>query len=189
MNGWLDKLGKCSPRCTGDSMASIEKDLRTYLARTQKEGELLSIDKRVDPYTEAPALLQQSVKRGKALLFKSVSGSAMPVLGNTLASRQWIETALGCGNQGILSWLGERSTQGIPAAIVETGPVKEVIEDAVDLQRFPILTFHEEDGGPYITGGIGPESRRESSTPSRSPRTPPWRRPWTTACSLDRRNR
>ena len=148
-------------------MKRIEQDLRTYLQKTDEGGELLRIGRAVDPYTEAPALLAQSVKRGKALLFGDVTGGSMPVLGNTLASRKWIESAVGCAEEGIVSWLGRRSTQGVPANIVETGPVKEVIENEVDLERFPILTFHEDDGGPYITGGIGiqkdPETGRQNA--------------------------
>ena len=146
---------------------SIDKDLRGFLARTEAAGELLSIDKEVDPYTEAPGLLRQSVKRGKALMFRNVGGKTIPVLGNTLASRQWLETALGCGDEGILSWLGGRSAQAVPPRIVETGPVKEIIENAVDLEQFPILTFHAEDGGPYITGGIAiqkdPDTGRQNA--------------------------
>lgn len=148
-------------------MKRIEKDLRTYLQKADEAGELLHVGKAVDPYTEAPALLAQSVKRGKALLFDDVTGGSMPVLGNTLASRKWIETAVGCGEEGIVSWLGRRSTQGVAANVVETGPVKEVIQNEVDLERFPILTFHEDDGGPYITGGIGvqkdPETGRQNA--------------------------
>jgi len=134
-------------------MTAIEKDLRTYLKKTREAGELLRIEKKVDPKTEAPALLKKSVQRQKALLFENISGSSMQVVGNTLASRSWTETALNCGNQDIASWLGERSSQTMPPTLIDDAPVKEVIEDNVDLNKLPILTYHEHDGGPYITGG------------------------------------
>ncbi|MDH3232262.1 MAG: UbiD family decarboxylase, partial [Alphaproteobacteria bacterium] len=77
------------------------------------------------------------------------------------------ETALGCGDGGIVGWIGQRSAQGISPVVLPSGPVKEVIENAVDLEQFPILTFHEDDGGPYITGGIGiskdPETGRQNA--------------------------
>ena len=148
-------------------MAKIEKDFRSYLEKTRENGELLCVEREVDPYTEAPALLRQSVKRGKALLFQNIAGSTMPAVGNTLSSRRWIETALDCRDQGIAAWIAERNAKSLPATVVKTGPVKEIIENIVDLERFPIFTFHEEDGGPYITGGIGiqkdPETGRQNA--------------------------
>ncbi len=148
-------------------MTKIEKDLRTYLKKTQEEGELLRIDKKVDPNSEAPALLKKSVKRGKVLLFENVSGSSMSVVGNTLASRDWIETALGCGNQSIIEWFSDRSPNSLPALKVENAPVKEVVESSIDLHKLPIFTYHEEDGGPYITGGAciqkDPETGRQNA--------------------------
>jgi len=134
-------------------MPSIEKDLRTYLNKTREAGELLRIEKKVDAKTEAPALLKKSVQRHKALLFENIAGSSMSVIGNTLASRSWIEPALNCGNRDIATWLGERSLQTVPPVIIDKAPVKEITEDNVDLTKLPILTYHEHDGGPYITGG------------------------------------
>ena len=108
-------------------MAGIDKDLRGYLKRTEAAGALLTIERAVDPYTEAPALLRQSVKRGKALMFHNVTGSALPVLGNSLASRQCLETALGCDGEGVIDWLGQRLGGSVAPSIVPSGPVKEVI--------------------------------------------------------------
>jgi 2,5-furandicarboxylate decarboxylase 1 len=36
----------------------------------------------------------------------------------------------------------------------ERAPVKEVVERHVDLAKLPIPTFHEKDGGPYITAAV-----------------------------------
>ncbi len=146
---------------------TAEKDLRAYLDKLRKAGELFHIDKNVDPKTEAPALLKMSVKRGKALFFESITGSSMKVIGNTLASRDWIEKALGCGNQSIIEWFSDRSSTNLPAVKVETAPVKEVVESSINLHKMPIFTYHEEDGGPYITGGAciqkDPESGRQNA--------------------------
>jgi 2,5-furandicarboxylate decarboxylase 1 len=148
-------------------MAGIDKDLRGYLKRTEAAGALLTIERAVDPYKEAPALLRQSVKRGKALMFQNVAGSALPVLGNSLASRHCLETALGCDGKGVIDWIGQRLGSSVAPSVVPSGPVKEVIENEVDLTRLPILTFHAEDGGPYITAGIGitkdPETGRQNA--------------------------
>lgn len=145
----------------------IEKDLRSYLKRTEEAGELLRIKKEVDPATQAAALLKRSVERGKALLFQNITGSSMTAIGNTLASKQWIAQLLECGDENIASWFGKRTTTGIPPVLLESAPVKEQIEDSVDLYRLPIFTYYEKDGGPYITGGLGiqkdPETGKQNA--------------------------
>ena len=145
----------------------IEKDLRTYLERARKEGELLWIDQEVDPRTEAPALIRRSIEREKVLLLRKGGGSSMAILGNTLGSRRWVAKAFGCNKHELVSWFGERSSRSLPSVLVERVPVKEVVEKTVDLYALPILTLHEGDAGPYITGGIGiqkdPETGRQNA--------------------------
>ncbi len=145
----------------------IEKDLRSYLKRIEEAGELLRIKKEVDPATEASALLKGAVERGKALLFENLSGTSMSAIGNTMASRLWIAKALQCEEEGLASWFTKRSANGIPPVLLESSPLKEVVEDSVDLNKLPIFTFYEKDGGPYITGGIGiqkdPETGKQNA--------------------------
>ena len=145
---------------------TIGKDLRSYLDQARAVGELLEISKAADPAREAPALIRQAVRRGKPVLFHKIGGSDLPVVGNSLGSRAWIEKALGC-TDGIAGWFGERSAAPVKPKLLDTGPVKEVIENQVDLGRLPILTFAAEDGGPYITGGIGiqrdPDTGRQNA--------------------------
>jgi 2,5-furandicarboxylate decarboxylase 1 len=147
-------------------MTNIGKDLRSYLDQARAAGTLLEINKPADPAAEAPALIRQAVRRGKPVLFHKVGDSDLPVLGNSLGSRTWIETALGC-EQGFADWFGDRSATPVKPRMVPTGPVKEVIENQVDLGKLPILTFAAEDGGPYITGGIGiqrdPDTGRQNA--------------------------
>ena len=145
---------------------TIGKDLRSYLDQARDAGALLEIERTADPAREAPALIRQAVRRGKPVLLHNVDGSALPVVGNTLGSRAWLERALGC-EDGVAGWFEARSAAPVAPRAVETGPVKDVIENEVDLGRLPILTFAAEDGGPYITGGIGiqrdPDTGRQNA--------------------------
>lgn len=133
---------------------TIGKDLRSYLDQARAAGKLLEISRTADPSSEAPALIRQAVRRGRPVLLNHVAGSDLPVLGNTLGARPWIEQALGC-NDGFPGWFEARGAAPVAPRVVDTGPVKEVIENEVDLGRLPVLTCAAEDGGPYITGGIG----------------------------------
>lgn len=135
-------------------MGAIEKDLRSYLDNMSKNGELCRIRRQVDAATEAAGLVDSGIRKGKAILLENVAGRSMPVLGNTLGSRSWIERSLGCEKQGLASWFGERSSQLVAPAVIKTAPVHDVVEEDVDLTKMPILTLHEGDAGPYITGGI-----------------------------------
>ncbi|MBI4969838.1 MAG: UbiD family decarboxylase [Rhodospirillales bacterium] len=148
-------------------MDPIEKDLRTYLAKLGSRGELLTVEAEVSPRTEAAALIDAAIKRGRPLMLARSTGNPMRMIGNSFGSRSAIETALGCTETGIMAWFGERASKAIPVVLVDKAPVQEVIADAVDLDRLPIPLLHQEDAGPYITAGIGitkdPESGRQNA--------------------------
>ncbi len=145
----------------------IEKDLRTYLQNAARAGELLCVDRDVDPATEAPALIRKSIEREKIVLFRNVAGRSTRLVANTLGSRRWLEQVLGCSPGEIVSHLRDRQSRTFAPKVVGSAPVKEVIMQPVDLHALPILTVHEGDAGPYITGGIGiqvdPETGRQNA--------------------------
>lgn len=128
---------------------------------------LCRVARQVDATTEAPALIDAAIKRGKALLLEHVAGGAIPVIGNSLGSRTWLERSLGCEERGAASWFAERSSHAVPPVLIEHAPVQEAIDDSVDLTKLPILTLHEADAGPYITGGVciqrDPDTRRQNA--------------------------
>ncbi|MCL4745106.1 MAG: UbiD family decarboxylase [Burkholderiaceae bacterium] len=145
----------------------IERDLRTYLQDAARAGELLFVDRDVDPATEAPGLIKRSIEREKIVLFRSVAGRSTRVVANTLGSRRWLSESFGCGTGGLVSRIREHQSRVLAPELVASAPVKEVVARAVDLRALPILTMHEGDAGPYITGGIGiqldPESGRQNA--------------------------
>lgn len=145
----------------------IERDLRSYLQTAARASELLCVDRCVDPATEAPALIRRSIEREKIVVFRNVAGRPMRVVANTLGSRRWLEKVLGSGPGGLVSHMRERLVRVVEPKLVAGAPVKEIVEKVVDLNALPILTLHEGDAGPYITGGIGiqvdPESGRQNA--------------------------
>lgn len=135
-------------------MPTIEKDLRTYLSNLAGGNELYRVSRQVDPKTEAPALIDAAIRKGKAVLFERVADSAIPLIGNSIGSRTCLERSVGCDERGITSWFAERSSGSISPILIPRAPVHEVMDDRADLTKFPVLTAHEADAGPYITGGI-----------------------------------
>lgn len=135
-------------------MSIIAKDIRAHLAGMVQRGECYRVKKLVDRKTEAPSLIASSIRRGKAILFENIANCDMALVGNVIGSKRLLEQALGCEHQGLAAWFGERSHQPINPICVPTASAQEIVEEAVDLMQLPIPTLHEEDAGPYITGGV-----------------------------------
>jgi 4-hydroxy-3-polyprenylbenzoate decarboxylase len=71
------------------------KDLREFIARLEKAGELKRISVEVDPVLEITEVTQRVTRaEGPALLFEHPKGSKFPVLINALGSQKRILMAL-----------------------------------------------------------------------------------------------
>ena len=129
-----------------------DQSLRTVLADLEQAGELRRIAEPVSPRFELSAMLA-AADRGPALLFESVQGSPMPVVGNVLGSRERIAASLGVAVEG----LGERVVAALAAPIepapVADAPCQEVVVEDPDLAALPLPWFFEHETGPYVTAG------------------------------------
>ncbi len=142
---------------------SDEQSIRPFLAKLERQGELLRIGKPVDPRYELSAFLS-AADPGPALLFESVTGSSLKVVGNLLTGRARIAAALGIGIREILPAIHRSIREPVAPVRVATGAVQEVILEDSPLAGLPIPTFFERESRPYITAGVilarDPESGR-----------------------------
>jgi len=150
------------------------KDLRDFIRKLEKEGELKRITAEVDPVLEITEITDRVTKLGgPALLFEKPRGSRHPLLINMLGSARRMNLALEVDSLDdvaarIRSYLDFQSPQGLLDKIkmlpklaelgaffpktVKTGPCKEVVRrEEFSLAEFPILQCWPEDGGRYIT--------------------------------------
>ncbi len=157
------------------------RDLRHFIERLEKAGELRRISAPVDPHLEITEITDRISKgpadQNKALLFERVKGSDMPLLINALGSPRRMAWALGVETldelrdnlaklidlklpQGLGPALGRAGdlmgalrSIGLKPNVVGKAPVQEVVKtgDEATLAGIPILTCWPEDGGPYIT--------------------------------------
>ncbi len=153
------------------------RDLGAFLSELESRGDLLRVKSPVSRDLEITEITQRAVRRdGPALLFENVPGTSMPVAMNLLGSPRRIALALGTDSLdtaaekiGRLTHL--RPPAGIAAAIrdlsgtlealdlvrslapkrVSRAPCQEVAEEAVDLDRLPILRCWPGDGGRTVT--------------------------------------
>jgi 4-hydroxy-3-polyprenylbenzoate decarboxylase len=151
----------------------VSRDLRTWIQELRDAGELAEVSAEVDPHLEITEIVDRVGKRfGPALLFRSVTGSDLPVLANQYGS--WRRIAMALNTDG-LDALGARvgdlldlqPPQGIVAKVkalgklrelasftprsAKDGPCQEIWLEEPDLDALPILTCWPGDGGPFIT--------------------------------------
>ncbi len=164
--------GRQASRSWGESLAY--RDLREFIAKLEKEGELKRISAEVDPVLEITEVAQRVLRdAGPGLLFEHPKGSRFPLAINLLASERRMNLALEVGDASeiagrIRSMIDFQSPQGILEKIkmlpklaelgsffpkmVRTGPCKEVIRrEGFSLLDFPILQCWPKDAGRFIT--------------------------------------
>lgn len=132
-------------------------DLRQFLRLLDSEGELQKINTEVDAKRELGAICKIHNERANspALLFQSIKGSTIPVVGQLLASNRRVALALGLSQENVFEETVRRATRPSPTRLVPSGPCQEVILEGgeVDVTKLPLCTNNPKDGGPYITAG------------------------------------
>jgi 2,5-furandicarboxylate decarboxylase 1 len=145
------------------------KDLRAFLDRLEKEGELIRIQEELDPNFEVSAIFHHLGQReNPAALIERVRGYGIPVVGNLFASEKRVALTLETTEDAFFSEYEKRLGRQIPPIAVKEAPVKEVVirEDIDIFETMPVLTYHKRDVSPYITQGVvftkDPETGRRS---------------------------
>jgi 4-hydroxy-3-polyprenylbenzoate decarboxylase len=128
------------------------QSLRPFLARLTASDELLRITGTVDPVYELAAYLAE-LRSGPAVLFESVRGHDLPVVGNVLNGVARIAAGLGLTSGELHTALAAAPGSPIEPVLVDEGPCQEVVVDDPDLASLPIPTFFEHESGPYVTAG------------------------------------
>ena len=153
------------------------QNIRDFVSFLEEKKDLVRVSKPVSWDLEITEIVQRVLKEeGPAILFENVSDSEIPVLINAFGTRQRMSWALGVED---LDEIGDRITkllsnvQGPPASIFEKvtllrellnvarigpkettkAPSQEtvILENELDLFKFPILKTWPLDGGRYIT--------------------------------------
>jgi 4-hydroxy-3-polyprenylbenzoate decarboxylase len=150
------------------------RDLRDFVRKLEKEGELKRISAEVDPVLEITEISDRAMKMGgPALLFEKPKGSKIPVVTNLVGTERRMNLALEVDSldevaQRISSFLEMQTPQGLLEKvkmlpklaeigsvfpkIVKSGDCQEVVKtEGFSLAELPILQCWPQDGGRYIT--------------------------------------
>jgi 4-hydroxy-3-polyprenylbenzoate decarboxylase len=150
------------------------RDLRDFVKKLEKEGELKRISAEVDPVLEITEITDRATKMGgPALLFEKPKGSKIPVVTNLVGTERRMNMALEVDSLAevaarISSFLEMQTPQGLfekvkmlPKLaeigsffpkIVKNGDCQDVVKtENFSLAELPILQCWPQDGGRYIT--------------------------------------
>lgn len=132
-------------------------DLRSFLEALEAAGDLVRIHQETSPRHEIAAYIRRtSDTDGPAILFEKVKGSAIRVAGGVFANRRKAVRSLDCGADEAVNAFAKAMDAPLATRLVDTGPCKDVVltGPAVDLTRWPIPTYCEQDSGPFITAAV-----------------------------------
>ena len=137
------------------------RDLRTWIALLEKEGELKRVKAKVDWNDEISQIIRKVYQQnGPALLFENIKGHE-----NTFSTRLFTN---GLGKQSRVNLMlnlpkdtpipettkviKSRLKNPVKARMLKTGPVKEntIKGRNIDLFQIPVPKWHPLDGGRYI---------------------------------------
>jgi 4-hydroxy-3-polyprenylbenzoate decarboxylase len=153
-------------------------DLRDFIKKLEKQGELKRITTPVDPYLEMTEISNRVLKQqGPALLFEYPKGYSMPVLTNLFGTPQRVAMGMGAESVAELRGIGEllaylkepeppkgmrdaleklpvfRQVLNMAPKLIKSPLCQEIVRqgDEIDLSDYPIQTCWPGDAGPLIT--------------------------------------
>ena len=145
--------------------------MHDYIEKLIQRGEMLVVDKQVDPKFELAAVTAQSQRESEApIMFRNVKGSNLPVVSNIYGSyarmceligvekggsfcKRWVELT----DAGGARTEGYNRTVAAPADLVEG-----------KLSDLPQIQYFERDAGAYITAGVFLAKEPDSGIPNLS---------------------
>lgn len=133
-------------------------DQRTFLELASAQGQVIHIDRPVDPYLELAAVsgALEDEAPGRIVRFSQVVGSEYEVVTGLCADRRHFATSLGCAAPELILRLAAAlaNPQPPPVLPADQAPCQEVIELAPNLETIPFLTHWASDAGPYATAAV-----------------------------------
>jgi UbiD family decarboxylase len=128
--------------------------VRQYLERLKAAGDVLEIACEVEPRFELAAVTRAAQRAGdKALVFRKLRGSAMPVVTNVFGSRRRLLELIGATDGRFAPRFAAICAAQSAAPAREAAPLSvERVEGT--LADLPAITYFERDGGAYLTSAI-----------------------------------
>jgi 2,5-furandicarboxylate decarboxylase 1 len=126
--------------------------LEDYIKSLQEQDKITTIKREISKHLEIAGVLK--TLEPTPVLFERVKESEFRVAGNLFCNKKQIAAYFGIQTQEIIPTLTRAIENRKPPEQTDKGACQEVVEEAVDLDKLPILFHNEIDGGPYISSGV-----------------------------------
>ena len=128
-------------------------NLRDFITWAGETGNLIEIKQAVDPHLEMARVMH--ALDGQPVLFRALVGfPGWQVAAGVCAWREHFAAALGCTVPDLVHCMADALANPTPPPVLDSGPCQEIAQEQVDLTRLPILRYHPDDGGRYVTSGV-----------------------------------
>ena len=130
--------------------------MRAWINRLAQSGELLTVEREVDPRFELAAVTKRAQEAGnRPLLFENVRGTGLRVATNLFADATRLRGVVGGADEPFAA----AYAKVLDAAEARVEPPSTEVKAPGDLQQgrltdLPLITYHERDAGPYFTAAI-----------------------------------
>ena len=148
----LSKTASSAPSATNVDCEQFR--LRKFVELLGREGELETVDKKVD-LVDIGSRLDGNAK---AVLFRAAGPESNQVVGNVVGGRKRLALAFGVSEQDLLQEVLRRLRKPIAPVEIssEQAPVHQIVwtGDDADFMKLPVHLQHGFDGGIYISASI-----------------------------------
>lgn len=132
--------------------------MQRFIEHCRQRGDVLDIHAEVDPEFEAAAIIAEVQAQGNQIVvFHRVRGHSMPVVSNLYGSHARLAHLLGVSGPGdsISRALNRHIERSVAATSAATRPATGAEErQPCRLSDVPLLRYHAEDAGRYLTAGL-----------------------------------
>jgi 2,5-furandicarboxylate decarboxylase 1 len=128
-------------------------NFREYMNKLESTGSITKVKKEINIDVEAAAVLKAA--EPTPLLFEKVKGFPnFRIVGNIFSTKISIADYFNITPAQLIPKLTEAIDKRSPPEEIKTPPCQEVVMDAVDLGKLPILKHNKNDGGRYISSAV-----------------------------------
>ncbi len=132
--------------------------MRDFIKKLEERGDLLVVDREIDPAHELAAVTQLAQKKwAKPVMFTNVKGTRFPVVSNVYSTRERIAEVIGIDAKDFCTQWSRLASLGTAEMKepLKLAPFSELPEyEEVKLSDLPLITYSDRDGAPYFTSAM-----------------------------------
>lgn len=130
--------------------------MREFVRKLQERGDLMVVNREIDPAHELAAVTDLAQKRwGKPVMFTNVKGTDFPVVTNVYSTRERLAEVIGIEATDFCHQWSKLSSMGASEMAAPLVPADNSLEyEEVKLSDLPLITYSDRDGGAYFTSAM-----------------------------------